>query len=217
MTALDREKQYIRRWRPKAVRGDSTAMSNVAAAYRILENFRLAARWHQRAAEAGDGDAMTEWGYCLQHGVGIRKDDRAAERVYRLAIRSKWITDYCREEARYHLAALLLSRRSASSRRAAASLLRLASADRDYPQAEALLRSVKSGDARDICVCRRHLRPGLARRHCPLHGPTGRWKTTTPKGTFASRKREPGHRKNEQQTVYDLVTALASCQVKLAV
>src|SRR5947209_2438908 len=79
-----------------------TASSNVSVSYRILDNFRLADRWHQRAAEAGDGDAMTEWGYCLQHGVGIRKDDRAAERVYRLAIRSKWITDYCREEARYH-------------------------------------------------------------------------------------------------------------------
>lgn len=56
-------------------------MSNVAAAYRILENFRLAARWYQRAAESGDGDALTEWGYCLQHGVGIRKDTKAAERA----------------------------------------------------------------------------------------------------------------------------------------
>src|ERR1017187_3741352 len=117
MTALDREKQYIRWWRPKAVRGDTTAMSNIAAAYRILENFRLAARWYRRASEHRDGDALTEWGYCLQHGVGIRRDDRAAERAYRAAIRSKWITDYCREEAMYHLTVLLLSRRSAASRR----------------------------------------------------------------------------------------------------
>jgi TPR repeat protein len=171
MTALDREKQYIRKWRPKAVRGDSIAMSNVAAAYRILGNFRFAARWYRRASEHGDGDALTEWGYCLQHGVGIRKDDRAAERAYRAAIESKWITDYCREEAMYHLAVLLLGRRSAASRRAAARLLRVASADGDYPQAEALLQIVKSADVRDICVCRRHLRPRLARRHCPMHGP----------------------------------------------
>ncbi len=106
MTALDREKQYIRKWRPKAVRGDSIAMSNVAAAYRILGNLRLAARWYRRASERRDGDALTEWGYCLQHGVGIRKDRRAAERAYRAAIGSKWITDFCREEAMYHLAVL---------------------------------------------------------------------------------------------------------------
>jgi TPR repeat protein len=146
-------------------------MSNVAAAYRILENFRLAARWYERAAEHGDGDALTEWGYYLQHGVGTRKDEMAAERAYRAAIASQWITDYAREEAMYHLAVLLLSRRSARSRRAAAELLRVASADGDYPQAEALLHVVKSADGRALCVCRRHLRPRLARRHCPLHGP----------------------------------------------
>ena len=57
-------------------------MSNVAAAYRILENFRLSARWCKRAAEHGDGDALTDWGYCLQDGIGIRKDTRTAERAY---------------------------------------------------------------------------------------------------------------------------------------
>ena len=171
MTALDREKQHIRKWRPKAVRGDSVAMSNIAAAYRILGNFRLAARWYGRASEQRVGDALTEWGYCLQHGIGIRKDHRAAERAYRAAIESKWITDYCREEAMYHLAVLMLGRRSASSRRAAARLLRVASADGDYPQAEALLQIMKSADDRAFCACRRHLRPRLARRHCPMHGP----------------------------------------------
>jgi hypothetical protein len=71
----------------------------------------------------------------------------------------------------YHLAVLLLCRRSASSRQAAAKLLRAASADADYPQAEALLQIVNSADFGQVCVCRRHLRPRLARRHCPMHGP----------------------------------------------
>ena len=146
-------------------------MSNVAAAYRILGKFRLAARWYKRAAEHGDGDALTEWGYCLQHGVGTRKDEMAAERAYRAAIASKWITDYAREEAMYHLAVLLLGRPSASSRRAAVNLLRAANVDEDYPQAEAFLRTTGSADARYFCICRRHLRPRLAKRHCPLHGP----------------------------------------------
>jgi TPR repeat protein len=171
MNALDRENQYLHKWRPIAVRGDSSAMSNVAAAYRILGNFRLAARWYKRAAEQGDGDAMTDRAYCLQHGVGVRRNKRSAERAYRSAIACKWITDFGREEAMYHLAVLLLGRLSASSRRAAARLLRIANADGDYPQAQSLLRSVRSADARNVCICRRHLRPRLARRHCPLHGP----------------------------------------------
>ena len=171
MKVLDRESRYIRKWRPKAVRGDSTAMSNVAAAYRIIENFRLAARWYKKAAEQGDGDAMTEWGYCLQHGVGVRRDETSAERAYRGAIASECITEYCREEAMYHLAVILLGRQSASSRRAAAKLLRVANVDGDYPQAEVLLPMVRSANVRNVCICRRHLRPRLANRHCPLHGP----------------------------------------------
>jgi TPR repeat protein len=146
-------------------------MSNVAAAYRIVEKFALAARWYRRASEQGDGDAFTEWGYCLQHGIGVQQDLDAAERAYRAAIDSKWITDYCREEAMYHLAVLMLGRCSSSSRRTAARLLRVASADGDYPQAEALLQMIKSASVRDVCVCRRHLRPRLAKRHCPVHGP----------------------------------------------
>ena len=172
MNTRDRENEYIHKWRPIAARGDSSAMSNVAAAYRILENFRLAARWYKRAAEHGDGDALTDWGYCLQHGVGVRKNERSAEGAYRSAIVSKRISDFSREEAMYHLAALLLSRQSASSRRAADRLLRVANADGDYPQAQALLRIVsRSAEVLNICICRRRLRPRLARRHCPLHGP----------------------------------------------
>jgi TPR repeat protein len=171
MTTLDRERRYIRKWRRKAARGDCSAMSNVAAAYRILEYFKLAARWYQKAAEHGDGDALVEWGYCLQHGVGTRKDDKAAGRAYRAAIAAEWITDYGREEAMYHLAVLLIGKWSVASRRAATELLGAANVDGDYPQAEALLKVVDLADGRSVCVCRRHLRARLARRHCPLHGP----------------------------------------------
>ena len=171
MTTLERENRYIRKWRLKAARGDCSAMSNVAAAYRILQKFRHSARWYEKASNQGDGDALTEWGYCLQHGVGTRKDGSAAERAYRAAIVSKWITENAREEAMYHLAVLLLNKRAASSQSAVAKLLRAASADGDYPQAETLLKVMKSADGRAFCMCRRYLRPRLAQRHCPLHGP----------------------------------------------
>ena len=149
-------------------------MANVAASYRILGNYRLAARWWKKVADQGDGNALAEWGYCLQHGVGVRRDTKAAERAYRAAIASKDITEYGREEAMYYLAVLYLDRQSASSRRAALKLLRSASADQDYPQAETLLRSMGSGDSQRICTCHRHLRPRLAQRHCRVHGPQRR-------------------------------------------
>jgi len=171
MTKLEREKQYIAKWRRAAMSGDTSAVSNVAAGYRAVGNFRLAARWYERAADKQDGDAMVDWGYCLQHGVGVRKDQKAAAKVYRSAIASRSITDFGREEAMYHFAVVLIGRRSASSRRAAARLLSIASADEDYPQAQSLLRVVRLANVRDVCICRRHLRPGLARGHCPLHGP----------------------------------------------
>lgn len=171
MSTLERERKYIEKWRPKAVRGDVVAMSNLAAAYRILENFRLSAHWYRKASELGDGEAQMEWGYCLQHGIGVQKDEKAAEQAYRCAIGSECVTDYSREEAMYHLAVLLLGRRSPSSRRAASQLLREANVDGDYPQAEALSRNIELRDIKEICICRRHLRPRLARRHCPLHGP----------------------------------------------
>lgn len=171
MNKLERESRYIRKWRPLASRGDTTAMSNVAAAYRVLEKFRLSAQWYKRAAEKGDGDAMTDWGYCLQHGVGVRRDEKSAERVYRSAIACKFITDFSREESLYFLAVLLLGRRDAASRRAASRLLSRANSDGDYPQAQTLLIAIKSKNVGVICICRRDLSPRLKRSHCLLHGP----------------------------------------------
>ena len=170
MNAHDRENQYIRKWRPFAVRGDNLTMPNVAAAYRILGKLRLAAKWYRRAAERGDGDAMTDWAYCLQHGAGVRRDEASAEQAYRSAIASESITQSSREEAMYYLAVILLGKQSTSSRRAAAKLLRVANTDGDYPQAQTLLEVVTSAAPRNVCTCRRYLRPRLAKRHCRLHG-----------------------------------------------
>ena len=171
MSTSDKEARYIRKWRPRALRGDITAMSNLAASYRILGKNQLSANWYKRAADHGDGDAKCDWAYCLQHGVGIRRNVDLAERTYRGAIASKCITAFGREEAMYHLATLLLVKETIASRRAASKLLRTANADGDYPQADALLKIMNASDIWTVCTCRRHLRPRLAKRHCPLHGP----------------------------------------------
>ena len=119
--------------------GEQLAVHNVVDKYRILGRYRLSARWYERAAVKGDGDALVDWGHCLQHGMGVRMDSAAAELAYRAAIKSNYISDYGREEAMYLLAVLLTQSRPRGWRREASTLLRRASADGDYPQAASLI------------------------------------------------------------------------------
>ena len=169
MTTEERGYRDIRKWRPKAARGDGAAISNIAVAYRVLGRFGLSARWFQKAAMAGDGDAMVDYAYCLQHGAGVRPDLTLAEEMYRRAIESDHICENGREEALYLLSVILLRDESDTSRREALKLLKASNVDGDYLVAQRLLEDIASGMEGVACTCRRHLRPGLARVHCPLH------------------------------------------------
>ena len=151
--------------------GSQTAANNIAATYRELGNPRLAFQWWRRIAGPHDGDAWLEVGYCLQYGVGTRRNAAAAIRAYRRAITSDHTTRYGCEEAQYHLAIALVDRSFVRSRREVERLLHLAAADGDYPRATELLAQLGKKRPLHICRCRR----GLARRlggkiHCPLHG-----------------------------------------------
>jgi hypothetical protein len=170
MKVNEREVAAIARLRRRAVAGDSVAVSNIAAGYRILGRWRLAFRWWSRGAAAGDGSDMLEAAYCYHHGLGARRNLAAARRLYERAIQSRTISQFEHEEAMYHLAVLLLQvSRNDAARGRAKKLLRDANVDRDYPQAAALHDSI-STRALDLCVCRRRLRPGLGRLACKLHG-----------------------------------------------
>ena len=169
MTTRERELKYIARHLPKARAGDSLAMSNVAAAYRILGGHSAAFRWWKKAADAGDGSDTLEVGYCLHHGAGVRRNESAAVHAYETAIKSTDISQLEREEAMYLLAVLLLSKGQSQAIRARVEkLLRRADVDSDYPQAASLLASLRSIPDR-ICTCRRGLRFGLARLQCAVH------------------------------------------------
>ena len=170
MTTEERWHRDIRKWRPKAARGDGTDISNIAVAYRVLGRSGLSARWFQKAAMAGDGDAMVDYAYCLQHGAGVRRDLALAKEMYRRALQSVHICENGREEALYLLSVILLRDESDASRREALKLLKASNVDGDYPVAQRLLEDIASGMERVACTCRRHLRPGLARLYCPLHG-----------------------------------------------
>jgi TPR repeat protein len=123
-----------------------------------------------RAADAGDGSAMLEVGYCYQHGYGVRSDLTAAARWYEVAIRSSGISQLEREEAMYLLAMILLLRNpNRASRSRALRLLKRANADEDYPQAAEVSQRVQSRQTLSFCTCRRGLHPRLARLRCPQH------------------------------------------------
>jgi hypothetical protein len=169
MTTEERWRRDIQKWRTKAARGDGSAISNIAVGYRVLGRPGLSVRWFQKAAMMGDGDAMVDYAYCLQHGAGVRRDLTRAEEMYRRAIGSDHICENGREEALYLLSVILLQDESDASRCEALKLLKAANVDSDYPVAQRLLEEIASGKEGVACTCRRYLRPGLARVHCPLH------------------------------------------------
>lgn len=192
MRSSTRYRSKIARFKRLAPYGGNEAVriNNIAATYRMAGNRRRAFEWWQRAAArrvyfsaavrllsglpriARDGSALLELGYCYQYGIGVRQDDLAARRAYRAAARSRWICEYSREEALYHLAVAILDLRDGQrDRRRAAELLRQAAADGDYPQASKLLKCLERGEMLSPCRCRRGLRPSLGRQaQCALHG-----------------------------------------------
>ncbi|TWT65928.1 hypothetical protein Pla123a_48390 [Posidoniimonas polymericola] len=175
----------------KARGGHGYAANNIAAECRILGRPELAYRWWVRAAANGDGDHLLEVAYCLHHQLGVRREVAAARHAYRLAIDSPSITPYSREEACYHLATLLL-RHVPGSRNDAIFLLIQANADKDYPQAGALLDVLLAGGApRRFCCCRRWLAVDLGRAdRCPVHRQTRafcRYRRPTPSARHPKR------------------------------
>lgn len=162
----------IRRLKTALRRGDPVAAGNIAVAYRDLGDLRRAFHWWRSAATAGDGDAWVDVGYCLQYRIGVRRDVAAAASAYRTAIRARWITRYVWEEAHYHLALLLLD--GGAVARMARNLLRMTSADADYPEATALLAALQSGSTDDACRCGGRLRRVKGQVVCPRHTAPGR-------------------------------------------
>lgn len=193
MKTLERELRYVARHLPKAKAGDRLAISNVAAAYRILGRHSLAYRWWKKGAELGDGSDTLDVGYCYQHGAGVQRDARAAIRAYGTAIQSDSISQLEREEAMYLLAVSLMPRIGRKEVRARiVELLGRANADDDYPQAAWLVASLESPPSK-VCTCRRGLRFGLARSHCAIHNGFRIRKGRTSRSTRSRAKtRAPG-------------------------
>ena len=168
MSTLTREREYIRKLRRKATAGDSVAIMNTAQAYRRISDPVRMFQWYLKAAKRHDGDALLEIGHGYQFGVGTRRNLRAAERSYRAAIGSGWITESGREEAMFFLATLLLSLGRGLPIEVRYLLIR-ANVEHDYPQAASLRKLLGSESWRNMCVCRRDPPSQIGATHCPVH------------------------------------------------
>jgi TPR repeat protein len=168
MSTVARERAYIRNLRSKATAGDTMAIVNTAEAYRRIAEPDRMFQWFRKAAKKQDGNAFLEIGHCYQFGVGTRVNLRAAERSYRAAIASAWITESGREEAMFFLATLLLSLGRGLPIEVRYLLIR-ANVEHDYPQAARLLKVLGSEKWRSSCVCRRDRPRQVGALHCPVH------------------------------------------------
>jgi TPR repeat protein len=146
---------------------DEVALSNTAIRCRDAAKYTRAYYWWHRAADGGDGDAWADVGYCLEHGIGVRRDVGAALRAYSRAIRSSHVIAWVQEEAHYRRGAILLSRGLKSR---AIQHLRVAAAHGDYPEAAAMLSQAVAGTSPQACNCRRGLgRQVRGQARCILH------------------------------------------------
>ncbi len=78
--------------RKLAEKGHVPEQIELAAAYMtgrgVTQDLATAARWFQKAAEAGDPDAENQIGYFCQHGIGVPVDSVRAFHWYQLAAAS---------------------------------------------------------------------------------------------------------------------------------
>src|SRR5580698_4093970 len=161
-------KRQAVRWYTRAYRdGQSLGAANLATIYRDRGDCRTMLRWWIRAAALGDGDSMTDAGYCYQYGIGVRKDVAAARRLYRRAIASRDISMWGREEALYQLG---VSYVDAAKPQLALPLLKRAAKDGDYPEAQGVLEGIRSGRPIEPCRCRRFIVKSLnGHAKCAMH------------------------------------------------
>lgn len=142
---VTRNRDEAFRWFKKAFRGgDSCAAQNIAITFREIGNFKSAANWFLKAADAGDGDALIQLGIHYYWGKGIRKDSKAAVRCFRSALRSKNISEAGRDDAFFLLGVASYEGKGVrSSIPNAKKLFERANIDKDHPPAQEFLQQLR--------------------------------------------------------------------------
>ena len=133
-------------WLRKAFRaGEAIAAHNLAITYREIGKLRMAVKWFQESADAGDDDARIQLGIHYYWGKGVRKNSKAAVRCFRQAIRGKNLSGYGRDDAFYCLGLGYLEGAGVKrSMRVAVKLFEQANVDGDHPAARKMLRILET-------------------------------------------------------------------------
>ena len=124
--------------------GDFIAAHNIASIYRDRKDHRRALFWYERAAAAGDGDALVEVGIQYYTGQGARGNPKHAVRCFRKAIRSSSISQLGREVAMFRLGMAYREGRGVKQSNAQAlEWLSTANRDDDFPAARTMIKTIK--------------------------------------------------------------------------
>ena len=100
-------------WRPRAEAGDAAAMAGLAHIAAVQGDHATAARWHHRAAAAGNREALILLGSAYLEGRGVPRDPQLAYAWYHYAsvggranaarardLAGRWLSDEQAAEAR---------------------------------------------------------------------------------------------------------------------
>lgn len=133
-------------WLRRAFRaGDACAAQNIAITYRQIGDLRTAVKWFRKSADAGDGDAMIQLGIHYYWGKGVRKNPKAAVRCFRIATKTKHISEAGRDDAFFFLGVAYSEGESVrASIGTARKLFERANIDKDHPAASKILCQLQS-------------------------------------------------------------------------
>ncbi len=87
-------------YRRAYAKGVAIAASNMATIYRDEGNSKAEFNWYQRAAEAGDTDALVDLGVRYLSGKGVARNNKAAIACFEKVLRSKFVTEGGKNAAR---------------------------------------------------------------------------------------------------------------------
>jgi len=76
---------------------------NIAITYRENGDLKTAVKWFRKSADGGDGDAMIQLGIHHYWGKGVRKNPKAAVHCFRMATKTRDISEWGRDDAFFFL------------------------------------------------------------------------------------------------------------------
>lgn len=133
---------------------------NLAITYREVGNLKVAVKWFQKAADAGDDDARIQLGIHYYWGKGVRKNSKVAIQCFRQALKGKCLSGYGRDDALFCLGLGYLDGIGVKrSIQVAIQLFTQANVDGDHPTARKTLRILETCKSLRLAAAERQYPP----------------------------------------------------------